>query len=290
MNIKKSNIITAVLCTAALSVTSFYSGYAAANTASGIQYNSQGKIVFDNSTEDTTDDVVFDASDFMTIDSMITEGKTNIKNKLNQYGNIEINEDIPAFDTLAASIGAISDGTDAAAGNILSGKKALVGKNIVTGSMANYSGSRIPTNNVTENGTNAEITIPGGYYDGSSKITVPIEVLKKLPTINSDLINNMTVLANGGVNAGSSITLSNGTFRTKAYLIVEIVDDDRRSNASVSVPGGSCTQLLNMEYGSDANDTGYYTNFQVFQLNSLPAGTITVSCGIGYGRCAVLIG
>ena len=29
MNIKKSNIITAVLCAAALSVSSFYSGYAA---------------------------------------------------------------------------------------------------------------------------------------------------------------------------------------------------------------------------------------------------------------------
>lgn len=291
MNIKKSNIITAILCALTLSATSFYSGYAAANTTSGIQYSSQGKIVFDNGTEEPTDDVVFDAADFRVIDNMVMDGKTSIKTELNKYGSIEINEDIPEFNMLAASVAAISDGTNATAGNILSGKKALVGKNIVTGSMADHSGTSTSTSQIKENGTTAEITIPGGYYDGNSKITVPIDVIKKLPAINSNLITNMTILASSGANARGTFTLNNDTFRTKAYLIVEIVDDDRRSSAGVSVPGGSCNQILNMEYGSsDSNGTGFCTNFEVFQMTSLPAGAITINCGLGYGRCAVLIG
>lgn len=196
MNIKKSNVITSLICVAALSVASFCSGYAAgagaAGTDSGIQYSSQGKIVFDNSTEDTADDVVFDAADFLTIDNMVRNGKTDIKNELNKYDNINLGGDIPEFNTLAASVASISSGTDAAAGNILSGKKALVGKKIVTGSMANHSGGSTSSSQVRENGTLAEITIPSGYYDGSSKITVPIEVLKQLPTINSSISRTLT--------------------------------------------------------------------------------------------------
>ncbi len=186
MNIKKSNIITAVLCAAALSASSFYSGYAA-GTDSGIRYNSQGKIVFDNGTENTADDVVFDAADFLAIDKMVTDGKTSLKDELNQYDGIEINDDIPEFNLLAEAVGSLSDGTDAAAGNILSGKKALVGKSIITGNMDDHSGTKTSTSQIEENGSTAEITIPGGYYDENSKITVPIDVIKKLPTINSNL-------------------------------------------------------------------------------------------------------
>lgn len=288
MNIKKSNIITAVLCTVALSVTSFYSGYAAANTASGIQYNSQGKIIFDNSTEDTNDDVVFDASDFLTIDSMITDGKTNIKNELNQYDNIEINEDIPAFDTLAASIGAISDGTNATAGNILSGKKALVGKNIVTGSMTDYSGSRTPTSNVTENGTNAEITIPGGYYDESSKITVPIEVLKKLPTINSNLSAiNLIAYKTSGVN---DVIINNNGVNHKVVYVVTMcsADNGNPTSSVVSVSGGTYSKVLS-DY--DIAQNGYCTNVDVYAWYNAPAnGQFCILWNLGNGHMALLFG
>lgn len=193
MKIKISNAITAALCAAVLSAASYSLGYADADTGGGTGYSSQGKIVFDNGTEDTADDVIFDASDFRLIDDMVTEGKTNIKNELNQYGNIQIDDDIPEFGTLAASVSAISDGTDAAAGNILSGKKALVGKNIVTGSMADHSGTSTSTSQIKENGTTAEITIPGGYYDENSKITIPIDVIKDLPAINSNISRNVEI-------------------------------------------------------------------------------------------------
>lgn len=193
MKIKISNAITAALCAAVLSAASYSLGYADTDTGGGTGYSSQGKIVFDNGTEDTADDVIFDASDFRLIDDMVTEGKTNIKNELNQYGNIQIDDDIPEFGTLAASVSAISDGTDAAAGNILSGKKALVGKNIVTGSMADHSGTSTSTSQIKENGTTAEITIPGGYYDENSKITIPIDVIKDLPAINSNLARRIEI-------------------------------------------------------------------------------------------------
>ena len=207
MKIKISNAITAALCAAVLSAASYSLGYADADTGGGTGYSSQGKIVFDNGTEDTADDVIFDASDFRLIDDMVTEGKTNIKNELNQYGNIQINDDIPEFGTLAASVSAISDGTDAAAGNILSGKKALVGKNIVTGSMADHSGTSTSTSQIKENGTTAEITIPGGYYDENSKITIPIDVIKDLPAINSNIEkmpggNTGAPIYQGAANAG----------------------------------------------------------------------------------------
>ena len=199
MKFKKSNILTIVICAAILSVTSYHSGYAAAD--SGIQYNSQGKIVFDNGTKDTTDDVVFDAADFFLIDSMVTRGKTAVKNELNQYEGIEINEDIPAFDTLAASVSALADGTDATSENILTGKKALVGKNIVTGTMIDHSGDQISAGDIieNENGTMVEITIPGGYYDEETKVTIPIDTIEQLPTINSNLsgMHKVFVVSNG---------------------------------------------------------------------------------------------
>lgn len=244
MNIKKSNIITAILCALTLSATSFYSGYAAANTTSGIQYSSQGKIVFDNGTEEPADDVVFDAADFRVIDNMVMDGKTSIKTELNKYGSIEINEDIPEFNMLAASVAAISDGTDATSGNILSGKKALVGKNIVTGSMADHSGTSTSTSQIKENGTTAEITIPGGYYDENSKITVPIDVIKKLPAIDNLAADRYNAGYNAGRAAGKTISV---------YLSgsAEYTDGSWKGRAEATIAG----QQLTAHAGQSLNTT-----------------------------------
>ena len=98
-------------------------------------------------------------------------------------------------------------------------------------------------------------------------------------------INSMAIRAIGGANTGT-FTITNYAYCTKAYLVVEVVDDDRRSFASVTVPGGTCTQIHNLEYGQH----DCFTNMQVFEITGLPVGTITISCSLGYGRCAVLIG
>ena len=98
-------------------------------------------------------------------------------------------------------------------------------------------------------------------------------------------INSMAIRAVGGANTGT-FTITNYAYCAKAFLIVEVGDDDRRSFASVTVPGGTCTQIHNLEYGQH----DCFTNMQVFEITGLPAGTITISCSLGYGRCAVLIG
>lgn len=209
MKNRKINIITAVICTAALSAASFFSGYAAA-ADSDTGYGSRGKIVFDNGTEDTVDDVVFDASDFFVIDGMVRDGKDSIRDSLNEYDSINIDEEIPAFDSLAAGIASISEGTDAGEENILSGKKALVGKSIITGSMTDHSNSKTPADNITEKDNEVEITIPGGYYDGDSKVTVPIETVKnKIPSLSG-----CNVKMGGG---GGTFTLSFDPVLVVAY-------------------------------------------------------------------------
>lgn len=184
MKIRKSSLITAAVCTAALSAAVFISGHAAEDSA----YKSQGKIVFDNNTQDPVDDVIFDASDFFVIDGMVRDGKNSIKDALLEYDHVNIDEGIPAFDTLAAEISGLADGTDADAGNILSGKNALVGKRIITGAMPDYGSINTAAIRIAEREENAEITIPEGYYNEESRITVPIGDIKDMPTLDNTII------------------------------------------------------------------------------------------------------
>lgn len=289
MKIKISNAITAALCAAVLSTASYSLGYADADTGGGTGYSSQGKIVFDNGTEDTADDVIFDASDFRLIDDMVTEGKTNIKNELNQYGNIQIDDDIPEFGTLAASVSAISDGTDAAAGNILSGKKALVGKNIVTGSMADHSGTSTSTSQIKENGTTAEITIPGGYYDENSKITIPIDVIKDLPAINSNLLPGTVLYDNSSVSSqvessyGASTASLTYTF-TKDYSSVMVFPSGGHTSYILdsSTPPGIWTGetvTVTCTSGTVENKNGYFLIKNAKKGSTVTATSSGVSSG-----------
>ncbi|MCM1182802.1 MAG: hypothetical protein NC337_05475 [Roseburia sp.] len=198
MKIKKSTIIngiTAVACTAALSAAAVISG-AAAPDGEDRGYNSRGKIVFDNNTRDETDDVIFDASDFFVIDGMVSAGKTDIRDALNEYDGVDIGEDIPSFEVLAASVSGLCDGTDAAAGNLLEGKKALVEKNMITGTMPDHGGITTPADGIAESEEEeaAEITIPEGYYDRDSRISIPIETIKEsVPSLNSSIPSELTL-------------------------------------------------------------------------------------------------
>lgn len=200
MKIRKSSLITAAACTAALSAAAFISGHAAEDSV----YKSQGKIVFDNNTQDPVDDVIFDASDFFVIDGMVRDGKNNIKNALNAYDSVSIEEDIPAFDTLVAEISGLTDGTDASAGNILVGKNALVGKGIVTGTMPDYGSINTAALRISEQEENAEITIPEGYYNEASRITVPLGDIKDMPTLDNTII--IEAVNNRGGNLDSDAT------------------------------------------------------------------------------------
>lgn len=118
--IKISNVITAIICAVSISTVSFYFGTSAASGAS-ISYKSQGKIVFNNNTEDTADDVIFDASDFKTINDMVVSGKRLVGTELNRYPsvNIDLTRTIPDFGELAAAIDTLTDDATADSGKML---------------------------------------------------------------------------------------------------------------------------------------------------------------------------
>lgn len=165
----KINVLTALICAFALSVVSLNFVEAATGT-SGFTYKSQGRIVYDGGTPETLDDVVFDASDFSTIDQMVVDGKNQVMSKLNEYkdenGNSKLNlSGLQSFADLTNAINNLTNGTNATAGQILTGQKAIVGKNLVTGTM--------PNNGAITQSLNAggSYTIPAGYHNGQGKIT-----------------------------------------------------------------------------------------------------------------------
>ena len=206
----------------------------------------------------------------------------------------------------------------AEAGGILSGLKAWVAGKLIDGAMKDRRGTTVTTGAVTQDGEYTYLTVPEeACYSTNSKVRTQNSNLNnaiynaivaqgvtpasknyadlataiaavKANNYNSGVtngINSMAIHAVGGANTGT-FTITNYAYCTKAYLVVEVVDDDRRSYASVIVPGGGCTEIHNLEYGQH----DCYTNMQVFELTGLPAGTITINCALGYGRCAVLIG
>lgn len=217
-----------------------------------------------------------------------------------------------------AGVTATKKGT-AAAGDVLTGKTFTNASSVgAAGTMANKGATTVDAGAVTQDDTYTYLTVPAaGFYNTNSKLRTQNSNLNnaiynaivaqgvtpasknyadlataiaavKANNYNSGVtngINSMAIHAVGGANTGT-FTITNYAYCTKAYLVVEVVDDDRRSYASVIVPGGGCTEIHNLEYGQH----DCYTNMQVFELTGLPAGTITINCALGYGRCAVLIG
>ncbi|MBD5469914.1 MAG: hypothetical protein HDR19_01990 [Lachnospiraceae bacterium] len=126
IKIKKSNIITAIICAIFISAASFYTGVTAA-TENSISYKSQGKIVFSNNTEDTADDVVFDASDFTTINDMVVSGKKLVGTELNKYPSVNMDlTTIPDFSELAMAVDTLTDDATADSNMILKDATAYV--------------------------------------------------------------------------------------------------------------------------------------------------------------------
>ncbi len=222
----------------------------------------------------------------------------------------------------SAGVTATKKGT-AAAGDVLTGKTFTNASSVgAAGTMANKGATTVDAGAVSQDDTYTYLTVPAaGFYNANSKLRTKNSNLNnaiynaivaqgvtpasknyadlataiaavKANNYNSGYnsgvatgINSMAIHAVGGANTGT-FTITNYAYCAKAFLIVEVVDDDRRSFASVTVPGGTCTQIHNLEYGQH----DCFTNMQVFEITGLPAGTITISCSLGYGRCAVLIG
>ena len=110
--------------------------------------------------------------------------------------------------------------TNATADKILKDYKAYSQGKLLTGIMENYAGQTVTASKISENGDNAEITIPSeGYYGTDSKVSIPIEEIEKyFNTINSGYkgyifkegaFANNSFEANGFYGASGSATINN---------------------------------------------------------------------------------
>ena len=84
LNGKRTFILT---CAAALLIT----GTTVSLAASG-NIKSQGRIIFDNKTSDTSDDVIFDASDLTTLENKISEATTSATTGKEEIINVIIDK------------------------------------------------------------------------------------------------------------------------------------------------------------------------------------------------------
>ena len=150
---KKSNIIVACLCTVTLVAVSFSSGYAAGNNAT---YKSQGVLRFDNNTVDTADDVIFNANDFSSIDAVVTNGKLDVANALNNHTDSGIATTvIPTFNTLTDAINTIAN-----------------------------NGAFNRTLSVSQESVN----IPRGFHNGAGKISIALEQKTIVPSVSTQVV------------------------------------------------------------------------------------------------------
>ena len=80
--------------------------------------------------------------------------------------------------TELAQLKALLSQTTVTEDKILKDYKAYKDGQLITGTMENYAGQTLTATTITESGENAEITIPqAGYYDTTSKISVPVNVI-----------------------------------------------------------------------------------------------------------------
>ena len=150
--------------------------------------------------------------------------------------------------------------TTATEDKILKDYKAYSNGKLMTGTMANYAGKTVTASTITENGENAEITIPeAGYYGTDSKVSIPVETIKdNIGTISSNL--------------GVKNILNDITFQTSNYKYINTSWDFTTGVISKNNEGVSLT-LPN--YG-----TYYYSKekIQTSKINRLYIiGTVNVN-------------
>lgn len=130
---------------------------------------------------------------------------------------------------------------NATAGNVLSGKTfANSSSDSVTGTMVNKGGSTVTSNEITESGNNVLVSIPSdGYYNTSSKISVPVDVLKSNTSALTTNIINQYISTLPATLQFNSVGDHTATYKEDAYVA---------SILSVAVPDGYKTARISFKY------------------------------------------
>ena len=129
----------------------------------------------------------------------LTEFKTAIANAINEAGGVktDISAGTAVFaENIKGILKEVTNDATATAEDITKGKTAWVNGNKITGTMENFAGKTVTASTITENGDNAEITIPSaGYYGTDSKISIPVETIKdEISSISKN--SNWTLVIN----------------------------------------------------------------------------------------------
>lgn len=112
----------------------------------------------------------------------------------------KIKEAVKEKEEELARLKAELDKTDATENQILLGKKAYSKGSLLTGMMENFTGKTEAATDITKEGTNALITMPkAGYYEESSKISVP---MREITDISSICSNSTLVTQKSGQSGG----------------------------------------------------------------------------------------
>lgn len=135
---------------------------------------------------------------------------------------------------------------DAAAAEILYGKKAGVNGNLVTGTMPNNGG-----NDVTVTGA-AGTTIPAGYYDGSGKAVIDSSSSSAL--LPENIRENVTILGVTGTMSGSEDVHAQAKSVTPTSSVQTILPDSPTYNylSQVTVAAIPYTETDNAAGGKTA--------------------------------------
>lgn len=134
-----------------------------------------------------------------------------------------------------------TSGANAAAGHILSGKKAGVKGSLITGTMKNNAGTTVATSGITQDDTYTYAGIPEtAYYDTNSKVRIP----------NSDLVNVLRIKINHSYNTDNSI------YQYVQYEIKNLKTDEILLSGSLS----ETSWLNNASFSCDLNS---HTNITI---------------------------
>ena len=136
----------------------------------------------------------------------------NEKNKL-QNENTSLTSKATELTDLKETLSKVT----ATEGQILKNYTAYKDGKLITGTMANYAGKTVTASMITEKGDNAEITIPqAGYYGTNSKVSIPVETIKKdVTSINNNASNSISgkFYIYGSTNGSTSFTINNNKFK-----------------------------------------------------------------------------
>ena len=246
---KKSNILTMVICTIILSAATFCGGATAAGNKS-VSYQSQGKIVFNNNTAQTVDDVIFDASDFQTIDDMVTAGKTQIGIELNKYPsiNLDLNNTVPSFGDLSNAVSILTNDVNADGSKILKNYTAYVKGSKIQGTIESKAAA-------TYTPSTSDQTINQGIYLSGAQT---IKGDKNL--IAANILENKTIFGVAGTHK-CAVTPTQTKTVTPSTKEQTITPDTGKLLSSVTVSAIS-TQTKTATPGSTEQtispDTGKY--------------------------------